>query len=99
MVYAAQADSYESCNEVLEKYINVSVSATQVWRVANVHGEEIGKTISEEVLLTPCKADEVIYAMADGSMVFTREQGWKEVKVGRIFKTHPVFTRRENQAG
>ncbi len=87
MVYSAQADSYENCNEVLEKYINVQVSATQVWRVANVYGEKIGKTISDEVVLTPCKKDEVVYAMADGSMIFTREDKWKEVKVGRIFKS------------
>jgi len=87
MVYSAQTDSYENCNEVLEKYIHVEVSAAQVWRVANVYGEEIGKTISDEVVLTPCKKEEVIYAMADGSMIFTREEGWKEVKVGRIFKS------------
>lgn len=87
MVYAAQLDSYESCNEVLEKYIDVKVSATQVWRVANVYGSAIGKTISDEVILTPCKKDEVVYAMADGSMIFTRKEGWKEVKVGRIFKS------------
>lgn len=87
MAYSAQTDSYENCNEVLEKYINIKVSPTQVWRIANVYGGEVGKTLSEEIVLTPCKRDEVIYAMADGSMVFTREEGWKEVKVGRIFKS------------
>jgi hypothetical protein len=87
MVYSAQADSYENCNEVLEKYINIEVSATQVWRVANVYGEEIGKSISNEVVLAPCKKDEVIYGQVDGSLIFTREEGWKEVKVGRIFKS------------
>jgi hypothetical protein len=28
---------------------------------------------------------EPVYMMLDGSMVFTREEGWKEIKVGRIF--------------
>jgi hypothetical protein len=87
MVYSAQSDSYENCNEVLAKYTNIEVSATQVWRVANVYGAEVGKTLNDEVNLTPCKKDEVVYAMADGSMLFTREEGWKEVKVGRIFKS------------
>jgi hypothetical protein len=87
MVYSAQTDSYENCNEALEKYTNIEVSAAQVWRVANAYGEEAGKTVCGEVTLTPCKKDEVIYAMADGSMLFTREDGWKEVKVGRIFKS------------
>src|SRR6478735_2594089 len=62
MVYSAQTDSYENCNEVLEKYINIEVSAAQVWRIANVYGEEVGKTISDEVVLTPYKKEEVIYA-------------------------------------
>ncbi|MBK7098695.1 MAG: hypothetical protein IPH58_10490 [Sphingobacteriales bacterium] len=74
MVYSAQLDSYENCNEVLEKYIDIKVSASQVWRVANVYGEEVGKTISEEIVLTPCKKEEVIYGMADGSMIFTRRR-------------------------
>lgn len=87
MVYAGQLDSYENCNEVLEKFTNIKVSATQVWRVATTYGEEVGKTINEEVILTPSKKDEVLYAMADGSMIFTREEQWKEVKVGRLFKS------------
>jgi len=29
--------------------------------------------------------DSVAYGMVDGSMILTREPGWKEVKVGRIF--------------
>ena len=28
---------------------------------------------------------EPVYVMMDGSMVFTREEGWKEMKVGRLF--------------
>jgi hypothetical protein len=32
MGYSAQTDSFENCNEVLEKYINIEVTTTQVWR-------------------------------------------------------------------
>ncbi len=32
------------------------------------------------------KSDEVLYVEADGSMLLTREEGWSEIKVGRIFK-------------
>ena len=28
-----------------------------------------------------------MYVEADGSMILTREEGWSEVKVGRIFKS------------
>ena len=29
---------------------------------------------------------ECVYAMVDGSILFTREEAWKEVKLGRILK-------------
>lgn len=87
MVYAAQSDSYENCNEVLAQFINIKISAAQVWRVAMVYAEEVGKTIAEERILPPCSKNDTVYAMVDGSMLFTREDGWKEVKLGRIFKS------------
>ncbi len=87
MVYAGTLETYENCNEVLEKFLDVSVSAAQVHRVTNLYGLEVGKALNDDVVLTPCKKDEVLYAIADGSMIFTREDDWKEVKVGRIFKS------------
>lgn len=87
MVYSGTLDTYESCHEVINKFIQIEVSATQVHRVTTLYGEEVGKTINDEVILTPSKKEEVMYAMADGSMIFTREEGWKEAKVGRIFKS------------
>lgn len=38
-------------------------------------------------VLTPVRQDEKVYVEADGSMLFTRDEKWKEVKVGRIFKS------------
>lgn len=31
------------------------------------------------------KSEEDIYAMLDGSMLLTREENWKEIKLGRAF--------------
>lgn len=87
MVYAGQLDSYEKCNEVIAEFTGVEVSTAQVYRVTDLYGEQIGKTVNEQPALTPLKKDEVLYAQADGSMVLTREDGWKEVKVGRLFKS------------
>ena len=87
MVYAGQLDSYENCNEVIKKFTNIEVSITQVYRVTDLYGKEVGKTVNKERTLTPLKKDEVLYTQADGSMLLTREQGWKEVKVGRFFKS------------
>jgi hypothetical protein len=86
MIYAGQGDCYENCNEVIDKFLNIEVSSSQVHRVTDTYGQEIGKTVHEHTTLTPLKKEETLYIEADGSMILTREQGWKEVKLGRIFK-------------
>lgn len=87
MIYAGQTDCYENCNDVIDKFLDISVSTSQVHRVTDTYGKEIGKTINEHTILTPLKKEEVLYVQADGSMLLTREEGWKEVKLGRIFKS------------
>ncbi len=87
MVFAGQMDCYENCNEVLDKFLDVQVSSSQVHRVTDTYGKEIGKTLNEHTTLTPLKKEEVLYIEADGSMLLTREEGWKEAKLGRIFKS------------
>lgn len=88
MVYAGHLDCYEKCNEVIGKFLSVEVSTAQVYRVTDYYGEAIGE--SEDVLertMPPVKQGEILYVEADGSMLQTRKDGWKEVKLGRIFKS------------
>lgn len=87
MVYAGQMDSYKNCNEVIKEFINVEVSSTQVYRVADLYGLQVANSLNKERLLEPVGKEELLYAQADGSMILTREQGWNEVKLGRIFKS------------
>lgn len=87
MVYAGQLDSYEKCNEVIREFINIEVSTTQVYRLTDKYGKEVEKDVNNERTLIPLKKDEELYVQADGSMLLTREEGWKEVKVGRFFKS------------
>ena len=58
----------------------------QVHRVTTIYGEQIGKRINEHPILVPAKKMKYCMCRLYGSMIFTREQGWKEVKLGRIFK-------------
>ena len=92
MVYAGQTDCYSQCNEILGMFLNTEVSVTQVQRVLGTYGG-----LLEEQRINPdpqqqcskpmeVKAGEVVYAEVDGSMILTRERGWSEVKVGRIFR-------------
>lgn len=86
MVFAGQMDCYENCNAVIDKFLDITVSSSQVHRVTDTYGKEIGKTVNEHTTLAPVKKEEVLYIEADGSMLLTREDGWKETKLGRIFK-------------
>jgi hypothetical protein len=88
MVYVGHLDCYQKSNEILEKLVSVKVSTSQIYRVTDVYGSQIGKTTApQERTLTPVRQDEVLYAEADGGMILTRKDDWKEVKVGRIFKS------------
>lgn len=87
MVYVGQMDCYENCSEVLEKLVGVRVGATQIYRLTDLYGKGVEDVVNAERTLTPLKNDEVLYVQADGSMIFTREESWKEVKVGRFFKS------------
>jgi Uncharacterised protein family (UPF0236) len=80
-------DSYEKSNEVLNEMLQIEVSDTQIYRVTDFYGKAVAASVIEEPVLSPLKADEVLYVEADGSMILTREAGWSEVKVGRLFKS------------
>lgn len=87
IVYAGQLDVYEKSNEVLEKFVGVEVSTMQVHKITNFYGGHcnVNEELLEPVLSPKNKPGEVLYVEVDGSMLYTRDDGWKEVKVGRIF--------------
>lgn len=96
MAYAAQAACYQESTLMLTQYLGVEVSVMQVHRVANHYGAALEKqkmkslveptTEAEPDKVAEIKPTEVVYAEADGSMLLTRKEGWKEVKTGRVFK-------------
>lgn len=88
MAYAGHLDCYQKCNEVIGKFLSVKVSAAQVYRVTDFYGAAIGESIDlSQRTLSPARQDETVYVEVDGSMIFTRDDGWKEVKLGRVFKS------------
>jgi hypothetical protein len=88
MVYAGHLECYKNSDEIINKFLSVKVSPSQVYRVTDLYGEQIGKTTQpDERTLSPVRKDEMLYVEADGGMILTRKDDWKEVKVGRIFKS------------
>ena len=86
--------------------ININITASQAWRVTNYHGLQLGEKekIPQRTLPLLTK-EECLYVEVDGSMVLTREKenatdsGWKEVKVGRIFKAKDDCVSTDKQRG
>ncbi len=60
--------------------VHVEVNAKQIERVCHHFG-----ALLEEAEPQDQPESETIYGMVDGSMVLTRTDGWKEVKLGRLF--------------
>lgn len=87
MVYFGQLECYDNCPELIEKTLGIKVGHSQINRVTDTYGEELGKNIAQGRTLPPLQSEEILYAQVDGSMIFTRDDDWKEVKLGRIFKS------------
>lgn len=74
------------------------INSAQVFRVTNAYGVEFGIGEQAERSLPPVQQQEVVYAEIDGSMIQTRE-GWKEVKLGRVFKSSACVVGTEQERG
>jgi hypothetical protein len=87
-----QAYVFEEGSEILHQTLGIDISAKQIQRVSEFYGQVIEEQ-QEQYINEDMKApaipiseeEELIYVMMDGSMVYTREEEWKEMKVGRIF--------------
>lgn len=88
------------CDEVFEggaekasSILAIEVNESQLYRCC----QNVAEAIADDIVVEPSKplaeieqkADESVYAMVDGSMMFM-DEGWKEVKVGRVFKAPQV---------
>ena len=95
------------CDEVfgevpcrISSLLGISVSQSQVYRtcqnVAMALDESELNTPEVEVLQVQDKANEQVYAMVDGSMLFT-DEGWQEIKVGRVFQAEHYTENEEDK--
>lgn len=96
-IFAGQEDNYESACEHLTKYLRIEVNSSQMARMSEYYGNQLGtegqntclKVSKVEELLSSLKSTDNFYTMMDGSMIPTREgkesNDWKEVKLGRLF--------------
>ncbi len=86
-----QSHVFEDGEEIMEQTMGIRLSAKQIQKVSEHYGQQIEQQHHQngEQKVTPppieVKKDTPVYMMPDGSMLYTREEEWKEIKVGRIF--------------
>lgn len=86
-----QSQVFEDGEKLFLQMMGITMSGKQIQRVSECYGEHIEaqhQRYVEEGESAPVLADkkkDTVYVMVDGSMLFTREEGWKEIKVGRVF--------------
>ena len=88
----AQGYVFEEAEEMLRELLGIAIDARQIQRVSRQYGGAVEAHIQQQaaakvpVPVLPLKnKQEAVYAMVDNSMLFSREEGWKEMKVGRLF--------------
>lgn len=90
LCYMGQQKVFEEAAETIGKLTGTEINAKQIERVCHYYGEQIELQQQRQMLdptasPTQYDANQPHYVMMDGGMVLTREAGWKEMKLGRIF--------------
>jgi hypothetical protein len=90
LIFLGSHQTYHDVPELVELFLNITVSESQVYRSVQAVSEVLEDPCSPSAELQEVQqqADEQVYAMVDGSFLFT-DHGWKEVKVGRVFTATP----------
>ncbi|MCH7876209.1 MAG: hypothetical protein IH965_13030 [Gemmatimonadetes bacterium] len=82
--YVGQEAVFEEASTMLRELLGVAVSAKQIERLCHYFGACLEET-AEGSSKTVWSGAGTVYGMVDGSMVLTRETGWREIKLGRLF--------------
>jgi len=93
--FIGQKEVFEEGSETLSRLLNIDVSNKQIQRVSHYFGAQLEGHIESQIEQPPlstCSTSEntrcsTTYAMCEGSMVHTKEAGWKEIKLGRVFNS------------
>jgi len=82
---------FSEASEEFMNFLEVDVSAKQIERICHKYGDKLDEidwhnAYSDSVQMKiPFEKDDIVYSMLDGSMVLTREDNWREMKLGRVF--------------
>jgi hypothetical protein len=88
MTYAGHLKCYVRSHEILEQFLSIEMSPSQVYRVTDHVSESLkGEDELTERTLPPVSQTDVLYVEIDGSIICTRNrESWKEIKPARLFR-------------
>ena len=90
-LHLGQGHTFKESSQLLERLCGVDLSDKQTENLCHHYGEQLEDVAVEEVVEVPQEPTALHYALVDGSYILSREQGWVETKVGRLFKGEDNF--------
>ena len=96
MCYIGQLLVFEEAEQVVNKLSGSNINAKQIERVCHFYGNSLEKKTLYDIevmnyeVVSPKAKEELHYVSIDGSMLLTREEKWKEIKLGRIYKHNDI---------
>jgi hypothetical protein len=97
-----QSVVYDEASELFTEMMGLEICAPQIQRVCTHYGNAIDPLVKANCngiipRLQAKKAQDVVYAMVDGSMIYTRDDQWREMKLGRLFSQSQVIDIQEKR--
>ena len=96
MCYIGQHLVFNDAEEVINNLTGAGVNAKQIEGVCHQYGQWIEDAENTAIKEDICKeyasdkANELHYVSVDGAMYLTREESWKESKLGRIYQPKDI---------
>jgi len=102
MCLTGQSQVFEDGEKLFTEMMGICVNGKQIQRVSEYYGQRVEneqqqRIDKQEVAPILSNKQDTTYIMPDGSMIFTREEGWKEIKAGRIFSQKDCIAVQENR--
>lgn len=97
MCLVGQAVVFEEGCELMNELMGVEIGSSQLQRVCTYYGNKVDPLIKSNCksiiprLKSSQDKEDSVYVMMDGSMIFTAEHKWRELKLGRLFYDHQVI--------
>lgn len=101
LCYVGQKEIFAEGQDSLKELGGITITAKQIERVSHYWGEEIGLIEEQAAMNKLERAKGLHYVMIDGAMILSREDSWKETKLGRIFPSSALHSlgNEENSRG